>query len=148
MRIAMLSLEQQLNELGAVMESFRASAWFEPEMDQLVYLTEDCAYRAERVDALFTLLWHPYEDRVVGAKIKGFRWVYELLTEQGKVERGGFLSMMNIIEIVWTAAAGFEASERRKSPSPALNEQRAKKYGLALGIANYDVPVSELSMAA
>jgi hypothetical protein len=41
--------------------------------DVLLYLSEDCSYRAKYLPGLeMELLYHPYEDRIVGVKILNF----------------------------------------------------------------------------
>ena len=67
-----LSLGQTVEEGG-----FRPVARYYPPMDFLLYLKEDCSYRADRVDQFLTLLWHPYKDELVGIKLKGIRFIYE-----------------------------------------------------------------------
>lgn len=52
--------------------------YFAP-MDCLIYLREDCTYRAVRLNAFTTILLHPYEDRPVGVKLKGMRFLHERL---------------------------------------------------------------------
>jgi hypothetical protein len=45
-------------------------------MDHLLYLDEDCSYRAGYVrGSLIEPLYHPYENRIVGVKINGFSHV-------------------------------------------------------------------------
>jgi hypothetical protein len=51
---------------------FSPKACYHRSMDFLIYLNEDCSYRADRVDQFLTLLWHPHEERLVGIKLKGF----------------------------------------------------------------------------
>ena len=55
---------------------FKPLARYFPEMDFLIYLNEDCSYRADRVDAFLTVLWHPERDALVGIKLKGFRFLF------------------------------------------------------------------------
>lgn len=40
-------------------------------MDCIIYLTEDCSYRARPIDDTLELLMHPQEERVVGIKLNG-----------------------------------------------------------------------------
>src|SRR5450755_4570243 len=57
--------------------NFIPAAKYIAPMDCLIYLREDCSYRAVRVDALRTVLLHPSEDRPVGVKLKGMRHLFE-----------------------------------------------------------------------
>ena len=56
---------------------FEPRALYYETMDFLLYLQEDLPYRADRIDPFLTLLWHPYEDRAIGVKIKGFRFLFD-----------------------------------------------------------------------
>lgn len=51
---------------------FKPSARYYQAMDHLLYLNEDCSYRSQWIDPTLDVLLHPYEDRIVGAKISGF----------------------------------------------------------------------------
>jgi len=58
-------------------DEFRPVAKYIPAMDCLIYLREDVSYRAIRLDQYRTVLLHPQEDRPVGVKLKGTRFVVE-----------------------------------------------------------------------
>lgn len=58
-------------------EEFQPVAKYVPAMDCLIYLREDVSYRAVRLDQYRTVLLHPQEDRAVGVKLKGMRFVTE-----------------------------------------------------------------------
>src|SRR4051794_18428248 len=87
------------------------------------------AYRADRVDRFLTLLWHPYEDRAVGVKLKGFRFIFERMREilqtQGVVVPGDhFMPLITAFEVAMTAglgAAALASAERKR-----LDEKYAK----------------------
>jgi hypothetical protein len=49
---------------------FKPVARYYSAMDHILYLKEDCSYRADRVDEWLTLLWHPYKWELVGIKLK------------------------------------------------------------------------------
>jgi len=61
----------------ALPTDFRPVAKYIPAMDCLIYLREDVSYRAIRLDQYRTVLLHPQEDRAVGVKLKGMRFVTE-----------------------------------------------------------------------
>ncbi len=58
---------------------FKPEARYFAAMDCLVYLQEECSYRAVRLNALTTVLLHPYDDRPVGVKLKGMHYLHEKL---------------------------------------------------------------------
>ncbi|MEI7511894.1 MAG: hypothetical protein WCK01_00330 [Candidatus Uhrbacteria bacterium] len=78
---------------------FRPVAQYHPEMDCMLYLREDCSYRADRVDLFLTLLWHPYEQRAVGIKLKGFRFLFEQVRRIHNLQPEGFISVATALEI-------------------------------------------------
>jgi hypothetical protein len=62
-------------------KAFVPKARYYSGMDFLLYLNEDCSYRADRVDSSLTLLWHPSKDKLVGLKLKGFLAIFKALSE-------------------------------------------------------------------
>lgn len=55
-----------LKDLG----EFRPGAFYVEAMDWLMYLSEDVAYRADPlIIGVVDILWHPYEDRIIGFKV-------------------------------------------------------------------------------
>jgi len=56
---------------------FRPTAKYYHAMDFLLYVREDCSYRSDRIDRFLTVLYHPYEETIVGIKLKGFRFLFE-----------------------------------------------------------------------
>ena len=58
---------------------YEPTAKYIQSMDCLIYLREDCSYRAVRLNPQVTVLLAPYEDRPVGVKFKGVRQMYERL---------------------------------------------------------------------
>lgn len=94
--------------------------YYEP-MDMLLYLEEDVSYRADRVDVFLTLLWHPYEDRAIGVKLKGFRFLFEraraiLAAQNVRLGEADFLSLVMALEIAMTAlgSAVMAEAERKR----------------------------------
>jgi hypothetical protein len=78
----MNSILEEISLLGEVKkQAFKAEARYYSGMDFLLYLNEDCSYRADRVDSSLTLLWHPYEDKLVGLKLKGFLAICQILND-------------------------------------------------------------------
>ena len=102
-----------------------------PTMDYLIYLKEDCSYRADRVDEALTLLWHPYSDNLVGIKIKGFRCLCAESQTLAKLasDESGFLSLAAVVARILlrgAAEAIMAAVELDRK-----NELR-RKYALAI----------------
>jgi hypothetical protein len=64
---------------GGKIPEFKPSARYIAAMDCLIYLREDCSYRAVRLNPYQTILLHPYEDRPVGVKLKGMRFLQHRL---------------------------------------------------------------------
>lgn len=82
---------------------FRPVARYFAPMDCLVYLREDCSYRAVRLTEYVTVLLDPQEDTAVGVKIKGTRHVIErhlaILRGAGmKITEGTAMRMLGIAE--------------------------------------------------
>jgi hypothetical protein len=86
--------------LYAKAKPFEPTAYFDPEMDQLLYLTSNAAYRAERVDSRLTILWDAHELRIVGIKLKGFRSLFDELKAEGLVEESRFLPLCKAISML------------------------------------------------
>ncbi len=61
----------------SALPSFKTTAKYIPGMDCLIYLREDCSYRAVRLNEYTTVLLHPYEETPVGVKFKGVRHLHE-----------------------------------------------------------------------
>ncbi len=121
--------------VGSIKEFIPCARYIEP-MDVVVYIQEDLAYRADRVDPFLTLLWHPHEQRAIGFKLKGFRWLFanlqEILKEQSVgLEEDSFLSMISAIQFAMVAGGGamLEKMERDR-----LAEKYAEARRLAKGI--------------
>lgn len=92
-------------------EPFQPCAKYFEAMDTLVYLEEDVAYRADRVDPFLTLLWHPDKAEAIGVKLKGFRYLFECLQEVAeglgrKLEEDHFLPLIAALEMAMTAGLG------------------------------------------
>lgn len=90
---------------------FQACARYYEPMDFLLYLREDLPYRADRVDSFLTLLWHPHEERAIGVKLKGFRFLFQQLqaivrAQGGALPENGFPTLMSAVEVAMTAGLG------------------------------------------
>ena len=86
-------------------------------MDFLLYLREDCSYRADRVDPFLTVLYHPYEDRIVGIKLKGFRFLFDQFRKIVEhLDNEHFLPLVKFVEIALVAgvAEAFIAKNKER----------------------------------
>lgn len=122
---------------------FSPVARYHAEMDIVQYLKEDCSYRAERVDGSLTLLWHPYEDRLVGIALKGFRFLFQRVKEKYGVPEEVFLPLVNVLQAALEDGAGEEIMEE------AIAKKRKEQYAAAKKfVANVALPPEEFRRAA
>src|SRR5216684_613546 len=89
-------------------KEFTPCARYYETMDLLLYLQEDLSYRADRVDEFLTLLWHPQEDRAIGVKLKGFRFLFQrlkaaLAAQNVQLGEGVFMSLVAALEVAMTS---------------------------------------------
>ena len=86
-------------------ESFEPTAKYYHAMDFLLYLREDCSYVADRVDPFLTVLYHPHDQsRIVGIKLKGFRFLFDQLRKIVEhLESEHFLPVVKFIEMALVA---------------------------------------------
>jgi hypothetical protein len=142
--VANVTLEDLLpvGREGYEFAPFEACASYIEPMDQITYLQEDESYRAYRVDQFLTILWHPHEERVIGIKIKGIRFLFESLRSIIKAATGKdylshdtFVPLVGAIEMALKVRGGAVWSEQlekdRATELAALN----KSYELARGVA-------------
>lgn len=92
---------------------FEPMAQYFVGMDYLLYITEDCSYRADRIDGWLTLLRHPAEDRLVGIKLKGFEFIFRQLQAALKaagseLDDGVFTPMVAVLEVAMVGGLGSE----------------------------------------
>ena len=85
---------------------FEPTAYFDPEMDQLIYLRTNESYRASRVDEYLTLLWNAQEMTLVGIKLKGFRSLFDDLKARGIVDEVHFIPLCRVVSEVLHIAMG------------------------------------------
>jgi hypothetical protein len=124
-----------------------SARYYEP-MDCIVYVEEDTSHRSDRVDRFLTLLWHPYEERAIGVKLKGFRFIFErtrqILEAQGvPISESEFVPLITAFEVATTAGLGnalMTSAERER-----LDEKYKKARDL---IKNVCFDARELMKAA
>jgi hypothetical protein len=133
---------------------FVAAARYYAPMDSVLYLREDVSYRADRIDAFLTLLWHPYEERAVGLKIKGFRFLFERL-QAIAAARGGvipnqlFISLLEAVELAISVELGAVLTDEAEQGRREEAAKRAKKYDKAREIArSIEIDANDLAHVA
>lgn len=100
-------LKNLLNEIAAESAAcFKPVARYYSSMDFLLFLKEDVSYRGDRVDPFLTVLWHPTEDRLVGIKLKGFRFIFERLKSILDLKDDQFLPVVKALEIAMVGGLG------------------------------------------
>ena len=77
--------------------TFQPVAFVDHMMDQVVYLSTNESYRAQRVDEYLTLLWEAHSPQIVGVKVKGFRTFFERCKEVGLLEESQYLPLCSMI---------------------------------------------------
>ena len=102
---------------------FEPFAKYHKSMDFLLYLNTDCAYRADRVDIFLTVLWHPNEQRIVGLKLKGFKFLFgRLMAISGtQIKESGFIQLVEVLEIAMVG--GVAESMMRKIETGRLQQR-------------------------
>ena len=136
----MKRIEEQLVG-GRKVPQFKPVARYERGIDHLVYVTEDVSYRADRVDDLLTVLLHPTEDRIVGVKLKGFRYLFERMQELWQVKEETFYPMIRLLEFVIACGWGRNIME---------TEEKKRKYIQARDFVQkqkIQVPADEVKLA-
>jgi hypothetical protein len=114
---------------SAPLAKFEPVARYIAPMDCLIYLREDCSYRAVRLNAYTTVLLHPYEDRPVGVKLKGMRFLHERLKAIFKAVHGDAGLEINL-EAFWEVALtadGNESIERAEGVRQSQLKARARE---------------------
>ncbi len=88
---------------------FKPFARYFPAIDAMLFVREDVSYRAEMIDEQYlTLLWHPWEPRLVGVKLCSMHEVYDLLKSVVPWDIGTFEEYMRFYEAGLLAGRGDE----------------------------------------
>jgi hypothetical protein len=99
-------------------EGFSPKACYHQSMDFLIYLNEDCSYRADRVDKFLTLLWHPNEERLVGIKLKSFLALFNAAnvflgsSTESPIPLAQVLKLLECSVEMWLEDGGLDKLER------------------------------------
>ena len=126
---------------------FGPVARYDKSMDFLLYINEDCAYRADRVDAFLTVLWHPDDERLVGLKLKGFKFLFQQLKaiSDSQIKESDFLPLVKVLEIAMVG--GVAEAMMQKIEDSRLRD----RYAIARKFANDEelrIPPDEYLQAA
>jgi hypothetical protein len=127
-------------------KSFSPVARYYPNMDYLLYLKEDCSYRADRVDGFLTLMIRPDSDELVGIKLKGFRFLFERIKGILEIPDAQFVPLAKALEIALVGAAGQQMmahAERKNYERVQARYRQAREFA-----AGVDIPSEELKRAA
>ena len=134
------------SDIPEAIGGFVPVARYYPNMDFLLYLNEDCSFRAERVDAFLTVLWHPQEEKLVGLKLKGFAFIFERLRHVMEFKDTDFVPLVKALEFTLTGGmaerlmAKIETKKRERT-----DDLYAKARALAKDVT---FPSLELKKAA
>jgi hypothetical protein len=96
-------------------------------------LNEDCSYRADRVDQFLTVLWHPHEDRLVGIKLKGFRFLFERIKNVLELDDDQFLPLVKAIEIALVGGVAESIMDEQRQARLKTCYDEARK--IAIGVS-------------
>ena len=97
-------------------------------MDFLLYLNEDCSYRADRVDPFLTVLWHPHEQRLVGIKLKGFRFIFNVVKSVLDLKEDQFLPVVKALEIATVGGVAETMMQHHKKDRMQELYAKAKEF--------------------
>lgn len=127
-------------------EEFQPAAKYFPAMDCLIYLREDVSYRAIRLDQYRTVLLHPLEDRAVGVKLKGMRFV----TEKARVVLRSVGIETNKIKLItlWEMALTEDGVDAVAAADTERRRQYAMRAKELVETAEETVSTAELPLAA
>lgn len=76
---------------------FEPFAEYDHEMDFMIYLREECSYVADRMSTFLTVLWHPYEPRIVGVKVKGCHFLFGHLRDLLELKETDFMPLVKVV---------------------------------------------------
>jgi len=133
---------------------FTPGAMYYPPMDCIIYLREDTSYRADRVDQFMTILWHPHDDRAVGVKIKGGRYLFErvraILAPLGhKLGDDQFLPLMSALQLAMTVHGGEAVTTKAETIRIKQQKRRTELYRQALEVVgDATIDTRQLALAS
>ena len=143
-------LEQIAPEYGGGnVPKFVAGAKYDADMDFLLYLQEPLSFRADRVDAFLTILWHPRDDRMIGLKLKGWRMMFNEMKKTVDWKDEEFFPLVKALEFALSEVFAKAIMDNIQKTPPSERYKRAKAYSDAIQfISHVNVPTRELARAA
>lgn len=134
---------------GGKVPKFVAGAKYDADLDMLLYLQEPVSFRADRVDAFLTLLWHPRDDRMVGVKLKGWRKVFGEMKVLLDLKEEAFFPLVKALEFGLAEVFAKALMSNFETTPPSERYKRAKAYSDAIQlISHVTVPTREWAQAA
>ncbi len=129
--------------------AFAPGAKYYHGMDYLLYKCESGSYRADRVDAFLTVLWHPTEDWLVGVKLKGWRFFFNQMKDAMGFEDADFFPLIKAIEFALAEEFARQIMDDHDAVPPTERYRRAERYSRAiLLVGDANVRTSEWAEAA
>jgi hypothetical protein len=126
---------------------FKPFARYNHVMDQVIYLDENAAHRADRVDAFLTLLWAPDEFRLIGFKLKGFRRLFETLKSVSEnIDESDFVPFTKLLELA-ALASWSEIAQKADGQRLQRRYETAKKF-IEDRVQQQQIRVSDLQLEA
>jgi hypothetical protein len=125
---------------------FEPVARYIAPMDCLIYLREDCSYRAVRLNTHTTILLHPYDDRPVGVKLKGMRFLHEKLRTILRSLGADNLPMNKLIAF-WELAYTEDGEEAMAGAEKERQRQLAERTRKEIVELAADIGDDELELA-
>ena len=93
---------------------------------------QDCSYRAERIDQFLTVLWHPYEEKLVGIKIKGFGFLFERVKSILNLKDEHFFPVIKALEAAVVGGMAEAIMSRHEQERTEKRERILKAYSSAV----------------
>lgn len=124
-----LDVAVSIDSVMASMGDFEPIAWFDREMDQLIYMEVDVSYTAERVDPFLTLLWDPdTREKLAGIKLKGIRHFFEDLKREGAITSDSrLINLITVFSRILVESLGPGMIGELESQYQAKRKEKYKK---------------------
>jgi hypothetical protein len=142
-------MKDTIKSLNLDFGDFVPKAQYMPESDYLCYLSEDCAYRADRVDKYLTLLWAPDSmTRLVGIKLKGFLSVFRsvsgIIDSKAKSKSIPVSTLLKVLEALLEARIADGELERQAIERLRERYEKAIQFSESEDVIAPDEPCKEL----
>ena len=122
---------------------FRPVARYHPDMDILIYVREDCSYRADRVDAFLTVLYDPYADELVGLKLKGFKFLFKQLQSIINLPDDAWMPLVKALELALVGGVAQNIMNEVEAQRIRLKYDQARTFA-----RDVNIPPDEWARAA